>query len=372
MVLCSPFRPWKFHWSNADEPKDPNDRFLVQYNSWWSQHRILVRSKKTVYQVAQSNTKADILKDWDFLLNEFAKEVKQVGSVSFSEHHLISFLEGLVKTQREKHQENDEHRVDPNDLDVDRRRRDEFINLQQLAVNEEDISLARSDLSTSSPSSPEQGTTSSSTSSPPLTSSSEKSLSPSHCSPHLELSHHHFGSSTHFLRSTLGEKVEEETELMKAVASMENKSQISKLLHQYSSSSNPTLDQYLNARNSRGLTALHILSSFAGEPKDTVEVVKLLLQKGANVLARDTDGWTPLHACCQAGNLQMATLLLKARAPVLALTRDGTLPFNYLVRHSYPEKEKIQLQLKVLETMLESGVSVNSQNHDGNSVLHYA
>ena len=36
------------------------------------------------------------------------------------------------------------------------------------------------------------------------------------------------------------------------------------------------------------------------------EMVTLLLEEGANIEARDNEGWTPLHAAVSAGNVDIA------------------------------------------------------------------
>ena len=35
-------------------------------------------------------------------------------------------------------------------------------------------------------------------------------------------------------------------------------------------------------------------------------MVTLLLEEGANIEARDNEGWTPLHAAVSAGNVDIA------------------------------------------------------------------
>ncbi|KAH8669302.1 ankyrin repeat-containing domain protein [Ilyonectria robusta] len=41
-----------------------------------------------------------------------------------------------------------------------------------------------------------------------------------------------------------------------------------------------------------------------------MEVVKLLIEKGASVTVTDEDGWTPLHAASQNGHIEVVRLLL--------------------------------------------------------------
>jgi ankyrin repeat protein len=39
------------------------------------------------------------------------------------------------------------------------------------------------------------------------------------------------------------------------------------------------------------------------------EVVKALLEKGADVQAKNSDGWTPLHWACRFGHHDIAAML---------------------------------------------------------------
>ena len=44
------------------------------------------------------------------------------------------------------------------------------------------------------------------------------------------------------------------------------------------------------------------------------DIVELLLSKGANVMARNAGGLTPLHAAAYSGSVPIATLLLEKGA----------------------------------------------------------
>ena len=44
---------------------------------------------------------------------------------------------------------------------------------------------------------------------------------------------------------------------------------------------------------------------------DSEEMMKLLIEFGANVNARDTEKWTPLHAAATCGHLHLAKYLIE-------------------------------------------------------------
>lgn len=70
----------------------------------------------------------------------------------------------------------------------------------------------------------------------------------------------------------------------------------------------------VNARNSKGLTPLHIAASYGN-----TRIARLLLEKGADVNAQDVGGNTPLH--CTATK-KMRTLLIMSKADVSIVNND--------------------------------------------------
>ena len=57
-----------------------------------------------------------------------------------------------------------------------------------------------------------------------------------------------------------------------------------------------------------------------------IDVVKELLEKGADVNAKDKHGWTPLHAAATAGHTEIAKLLIDKGANVNATDDNGNTP----------------------------------------------
>ncbi|XP_078614471.1 death-associated protein kinase 1-like isoform X1 [Branchiostoma floridae x Branchiostoma japonicum] len=74
-----------------------------------------------------------------------------------------------------------------------------------------------------------------------------------------------------------------------------------------------------------GWTALHMASA-----NGDTEMVKLLVQLGANVEAKDKNGWTALHWASRIGNTEVVKLLIQLGANVEAKDKDGTKPLDYV------------------------------------------
>ncbi|MEQ2179028.1 hypothetical protein GOODEAATRI_020356 [Goodea atripinnis] len=57
-------------------------------------------------------------------------------------------------------------------------------------------------------------------------------------------------------------------------------------------------------------------------------MVKLLLDRGANVNAQDNELWTPLHAAATCGHAGLVKILIAHGADLLAVNSDGNMPYD--------------------------------------------
>ena len=57
-------------------------------------------------------------------------------------------------------------------------------------------------------------------------------------------------------------------------------------------------------------------------------MARILLEFGADLNARDVEGWTPLHAAAATGNLHMINLLLDEGASLTAINLDDKMPVD--------------------------------------------
>ena len=74
---------------------------------------------------------------------------------------------------------------------------------------------------------------------------------------------------------------------------------------------------------------------------DQQEVAELLLENGADIIARaeDEHGGTPLHWAAATGRRQLAELLVKAGADVNATDKNGYTPLDATLYEAEQENE---------------------------------
>ncbi|ODM97851.1 Protein phosphatase 1 regulatory inhibitor subunit 16B [Orchesella cincta] len=61
---------------------------------------------------------------------------------------------------------------------------------------------------------------------------------------------------------------------------------------------------------------------------DNEEMMKILLDYGANVNAEDSEKWTPLHAAATCGHLHLVQYLIAKGANLLAVNAEGNMPYD--------------------------------------------
>ena len=88
-----------------------------------------------------------------------------------------------------------------------------------------------------------------------------------------------------------------------------------------------------------------------------------LLNRGADVHAKDKSGFTPLHLAAFQDASAMAEVLLKGGADANANANDGRTPLHYAADKNASG---------VVEVLLKGGADVNAKNNDGRTPLRYA
>ena len=133
-----------------------------------------------------------------------------------------------------------------------------------------------------------------------------------------------------------------------------------------------TVKQYLdngvnvNAKSEPGLTSLHcaVNEDFKGSHR---ELVKLLIDKGADVNARDDILDTPLHG---ASNKETAEILTKAGADVNAKNINGKAIVYSSARNATNVSVTWKMYLGLVELLIAKGADVDVKNESGETPLH--
>lgn len=115
---------------------------------------------------------------------------------------------------------------------------------------------------------------------------------------------------------------------------------------------------HVNAVDSRQLTALHWACI-----KGNVQVIPLLIEKGADINAKDDRGFTPLHWACLEGNKEVSELLLKLGADINAQDIEGITPLHLTCEQGREE---------IAQVLVNAGALVNAVDEEQLTPLHLA
>ena len=112
----------------------------------------------------------------------------------------------------------------------------------------------------------------------------------------------------------------------------------------------------VTAQNEDNLTPLHRASRSGRE-----EIVRVLLEHGADGAARDKKRMTPLHWASARGHVEVAHILLERSGDAGARDKDGWTPLHYAA---------FEGRVDIARILLKHGVDATVQDKDGRTPLH--
>ena len=93
-------------------------------------------------------------------------------------------------------------------------------------------------------------------------------------------------------------------------------------------------------------------------------ICRLLIDKGAQVEAKDSGGHTPLHQAARQGHVEIVRLLCDRGADIEARDNDGWRPLHYAAINGHISVVK--------ELIEERNAEINARVKYGNTALRYA
>jgi len=94
-----------------------------------------------------------------------------------------------------------------------------------------------------------------------------------------------------------------------------------------------------------------------------LELIKELLDKGANINNRDKDGMTALHNAAIEGHIEIVKYLLKRGANLEAANNVGMTALHLAVYNR---------NIEVVRELIKNGAKLNIRDNSGNTALDYA
>ncbi|XP_017771956.1 PREDICTED: ankyrin repeat domain-containing protein 50 isoform X2 [Nicrophorus vespilloides] len=121
------------------------------------------------------------------------------------------------------------------------------------------------------------------------------------------------------------------------------------------SSSEPSPEPLFDLHDIHGQAALHVASRLG-----QTEVVKVLLEAGANADQADMDGWTPLRAAAWGGHTEVVELLVIHGCSLDSMDAENRTALRAAAWSGHEE---------IVKVLLQNGADVNLTDHEGRTAL---
>jgi len=145
----------------------------------------------------------------------------------------------------------------------------------------------------------------------------------------------------------------------KAIRSGISPQQLNKLLRK---------GQLVDQVDAKGQTCLHLSVS-----RGMLEIIHVLLKRGANPNLQDNNGFTPLHCAAIEKQLESCKLLLTESKTINVNTEnfENSSVLHYLARVPVTD-ENVVLFRCILDMLIKKGINVNAKNKQHEAPIHFA
>lgn len=125
----------------------------------------------------------------------------------------------------------------------------------------------------------------------------------------------------------------------------------------------------INAVDQRKMTPLMLATATGPNNAPRTELIKLLLDNGAQINTQ-TEAGTALHAACRSGSIETINFLLERGVDPALRDKQGEIPMQVCIASSYRfGRENAELPI---DKLLAKGVDINAANQNGMTMLDSA
>ncbi|KAJ5071635.1 ankyrin repeat [Anaeramoeba ignava] len=130
----------------------------------------------------------------------------------------------------------------------------------------------------------------------------------------------------------------------------------------------------INAKNKENETPLHLICEYQQKKENLFEVIKYLIEKEADINAKNKENETPLHLICEFQNkenaLEVIKYLIGKGADVNAKNDKNETPLHYALKYYFQYLYLKENAFEVIKYLILRGADINIPNKTNETPLH--